>query len=63
MLNELSKARLRLPQPVQPQDISELTRAAKEQNQNAEQLVTETLSIHMDFTASSTPDPEVSTFV
>lgn len=63
MLNDITKARLRLPQPVQLQNISELTRAAKERNRDIErrQELTETLSFHVDFSAESSPDPESST--
>ena len=65
MLGEMSKARLRIPQPVRLQNITELTRMAKERVQDSgdHQNVTETLSIHVDFSADSSPDPELGTLV
>ena len=62
MLGEMSKARLRLPQPVRLQNISELTQNAKEQTAD-QQNGMETLSVHVDFTADSSPVPELSTYV
>ena len=48
------KARLHIPQPVRLQNISELTQNAREQTVNTPQENgTETLSIHVDFTADS----------
>ena len=44
--------------------ISELTQNAREQTVGTPQRNgTETLSIHVDFTADSSPDPELSTYV
>jgi hypothetical protein len=65
MLGEMVKARLRLPQPVRLQNITELTQNAKERTADIlQQNGTETLSIHVDFSAhDSSPDPELSTYV
>ena len=66
MLGEMSKARLRVPQPVRLQNITELTRRARERIQATatdHQNGTETLSIHVDFSAESSPDPELGTLV
>jgi hypothetical protein len=65
MLGEMVKARLRIPQPVRLQNIAELTQNAKERTADIlQQNGTETLSIHVDFSArDSSPDPEPSTYV
>lgn len=64
MLGEMTKARLRIPQPVHLQNIIELTQNAKERAQNhLQQHGTETLSIHVDFSGDSSPDPDLSTYV
>ena len=64
MLGELSKARLRIPQPVKLQNIAELTLNAKERNRDLLQHYgSETLSVHVDFSADSSPDREVATYV
>ena len=64
MLGEMSKARLRMPQPVRLQNITELTQHAQERTRDLlQQRGTETLSIHVDFSGDSSPDPELSTYV
>ena len=66
MLGEMSKARLRVPQPVRLQNIKELTHRARERIQvtaTDHQHGTETLSIHVDFSAESSPDRELGTLV
>ena len=52
------------PTASQTQNISELTQNARERTVDTpQQNRTETLGIHVDFTADSSPDPELSTYV